>query len=209
MNQSNEIGELAKALAQAQGEMNPSVFDAVNPHFKSKYSKLPAIWDAIRGPLSKNGLSVIQTLGESNGQVTLTTTLCHSSGQWIRGTVPVISTKADNHGLTSGITYARRNSLSAIIGNVSDDDDDGNASVHSQNQIAKQQVQRISRQSADDLHAMFDKCPENFRKYVLNKISQEMKIGSFYELPTNCYDALRLSIEQNMVKQIEVKNDAK
>jgi len=207
MNQSNEIGELAKALAQAQGEMTPAAFDAVNPHYKSKYSKLPAIWEVCRGPLSKNSLCIMQTLSESENKIYLTTILAHSSGQWVKSVMPIISTKADNHGMTSGITYAKRNALVALLGIVSDDDyqdDDGNACVKEQANLRRPIVQKITREQADELHSMFDKCPENFRKYVLNKISQEMKIGTFYELPSNCYDALRLSIEQNMQKQIEV-----
>lgn len=199
MNQSNEIGELAKALAQAQSEIMPAVKDSANPFFKSKYADLTSVWNACRAALTKHSLAVCQTTDEMNGRLMLITTLMHSSGQWIRSHMPILSSKPDAQSMGSAISYSRRYALAAIAG-VTAEDDDGNAATRPQNASI---VQRITKEQADELHTMFNKCPEGFRKYVLNKISTEMKIGTFFELPANCYDALRLSIEQNMTKQVE------
>ena len=127
---SSEIGELAKALATAQGEMTAASKDATNPHFKSRYATLASVWDAIRGPLSRNGLSVSQVLEtpETGPGVIVRTLLIHASGQWIgsRYVMP-IADKLTPQAMGSAITYARRYALSAIVGIAPDDDDDGNA----------------------------------------------------------------------------------
>jgi len=124
MNQSEQINELAVALSKFQGEMTSVKKDAVNPFFKSKYATLDTIWEAIRKPLSDNGLSVIQTLGIGEGFTTLGTKLLHTSGQWVEGSMPLNPEKDTPQGLGSAITYARRYSLSAILGIVVDEDDD-------------------------------------------------------------------------------------
>ena len=127
---SAEIGELAKALAAAQGEMTAASKDASNPHFKSRYATLASVWDAIRGPLSRNGLSVSQVLEtpDAGPGVIVRTMLLHSSGQWIASRyVMPIPDKLTPQAVGSAITYARRYALSAIVGIAPDDDDDGNA----------------------------------------------------------------------------------
>ena len=43
MYKSNEISELAKALAAAQGELENASKNAANPHFKSKYADLAEV----------------------------------------------------------------------------------------------------------------------------------------------------------------------
>lgn len=126
LEKSDQINELSTALSKAQGEMEAAKKDATNPHFKSKYATLAAVWEAARAPLAKNGLSVIQSLSIVEKQIHLTTVLAHSSGQWISGIVPVVAEKQTPQGIGSAITYFRRFSLSAMIGVAPDDDDDGN-----------------------------------------------------------------------------------
>lgn len=119
------VNELATALSKTQGEMKPAAFDKVNPHFKSKYASLASCWDVVRAPLAKNGLSVTQTLEFEETILVLTTTLLHSSGQFLFSKMPVSGSTPQQLG--SSLTYVRRYSLCAILGIVSDDDDDGNA----------------------------------------------------------------------------------
>lgn len=128
MTQSENINELAGALAKAQGEIRGAVKDSTNPHFKSKYADLASVWDACRLPLSKHGLAVIQTTEPTdNGRVRVITTLAHSSGQWVRGTLDVAPTQNTPQGMGSALTYCRRYALAAMVGVAPDDDDDGNA----------------------------------------------------------------------------------
>jgi hypothetical protein len=124
--QSENIGELAAALAKAQSAMPNASKDATNPHFKSRYADLASIWDACRKPLTDNGLAVIQApVSVEAGYVGLTTTLLHASGQWIAETVSAPLTQNTAQSVGSALTYLRRYALAAMVG-VAPDDDDGN-----------------------------------------------------------------------------------
>lgn len=125
MNQSESIKELAAALSNAQKEIENVTKDSTNPHFRSRYASLAAVTDTCNTVLPKHGLSVSQTVETQDGQSVLVTKLMHTSGQWLRGIMPLILSKPDMQGLGSAITYARRYSLSAIV-NITQDDDDGN-----------------------------------------------------------------------------------
>ena len=124
---SPEIGELAKALAAAQGVMPPAKKSKTNPFHKNKYADLTDVWDAAKGPLSANGLSVTQLPASEAGYLILSTMLMHSSGQWIRNTFKIKSKADTAQDMGGALTYARRYAFAAIIGNSSDEDDDGNA----------------------------------------------------------------------------------
>lgn len=125
---SPSIGQLAKALAAAQGEITGALKDSKNPFFKSSYADLASCWDACRGPLSKNNLAVIQTTQAADTGVRVITMLAHASGEWVRGTLCMTPTKHDPQGIGSCITYARRYALAAIVGLAQIDDDANQAS---------------------------------------------------------------------------------
>ncbi len=131
MSQSELINELASALSKAQGEMQAAIKDKVNPFFKSSYADLGSVWDAARPVLSKYGLCVMQTteLSPDRNQVIMVTTLAHTSGQWMKSYLPLNPSKNDSQGMGAAITYLRRYSLSAIVGVVCDEDDDGETAV--------------------------------------------------------------------------------
>jgi len=124
--QSEQINELATALAKAQGRITGALKDSANPFFKSKYADLAACWDACRQPLSENGLSVIQVPESDETGVTVVTVLAHSSGQWIRSSLHMKPKDTTPQGVGSAITYARRYALAAFVG-LAQVDDDGNA----------------------------------------------------------------------------------
>lgn len=128
--QSEQIDQLATALSKAQGAMKSAAKSKENPFFKSHYADLPAVWEACRDALSKNGLAVIQTTQFDGTETWLETTLAHSSGQWMRSRYPVRPAKPDPQGLGSALTYSRRYALMAMVGVVAEDeDDDGEAAV--------------------------------------------------------------------------------
>jgi hypothetical protein len=123
---SPQLNELFAALAKAQGEMDSAKKSSDNPFFKSKYADLAEVWEAIRGPLSKNGLCLTQYPLGPEGVISI---LGHSSGQFIRSVIHLPADKKgqmDAQTIGSMITYARRYSASAIAG-IAQDDDDGNA----------------------------------------------------------------------------------
>lgn len=123
---SDPINELATALSKAQAEITGALKDSANPFFKSKYADLASCWDACRGPLTKNGLSVAQGTDVSSGHLYLITRLMHSSGQWLSSATPVTPKDDTPQAMGSALTYARRYALTAMVG-VAQVDDDGNA----------------------------------------------------------------------------------
>lgn len=123
---SDNIAEIATALAKAQGVVKGALKDNENPHFRSKYADLASVWDACREALSSNGLAVVQLPGRENGDLVMTTVLTHSSGQWIAGKLSAKPVKDDPQAIGSATTYLRRYALAAMVG-VAPEDDDGNA----------------------------------------------------------------------------------
>jgi hypothetical protein len=121
--------KLFAALAKAQAGIKPAELNSENPHFRSSYADLKAVWDACRAPLAENGLSVIQTFGLVGNAPVLNTILAHSSGQFMTSTIPLYAKEATPQALGSSITYMRRYALAAMVG-VAPDDDDGNAATH-------------------------------------------------------------------------------
>jgi hypothetical protein len=83
MSQSENIAELATALAKAQGAMTNAAMNRINPHFKSRYADLASILDAIRKPLSDNGLAIMQPTFFTDQEAWVETILMHTSGQWM------------------------------------------------------------------------------------------------------------------------------
>lgn len=137
LRKSQEIKELAAALAKAQGSFGTATKDALNPHFKQNYANLASVREASYKALSDNGLALTQfphwvseELGSGDWQ--LTTLLAHSSGDFIEVNCPLFLAKQDSQGFAAAMTYARRISWQSICGIVSDDpeeDDDGESNV--------------------------------------------------------------------------------
>lgn len=126
--QSENIGELAAALAKAQAEVGTVTKDSANPYFKSNYASLAAVWEATRPILSKHQLSVVQMPSHDEAGYYVETQLMHSSGQWIRSRTYMKPAKDDPQGIGSLISYARRYALQAVT-MICPDDDDGEAAM--------------------------------------------------------------------------------
>jgi hypothetical protein len=126
MQHSEQIDQLATALAKAQGSMGGALKDSANPFFKSKYADLESVWTACRKALSENGISVVQGASASETSVAITTMLLHSSGQWMRDTLPLQPKDMSPQGIGSALTYGRRYALAGMVG-VYQTDDDGEA----------------------------------------------------------------------------------
>ena len=134
MTRSDQINELAAALANAEEEMENARRDSENPHFRSQYAGLASVRKASR-PLAKHGLALIQSprlvsTGDGTWAVEVETLLLHASGQWIGDVLAVPIATPSAQAIGSGITYGRRYALAAFVGIApAGDDDDGNAAV--------------------------------------------------------------------------------
>lgn len=128
MRTSIETDKIAPAILAAQTEIGNALKNAKNPHFKNNYADLGSVIEAVKGPLNKHGIAVIQSLSEgANTQgLSLSTRLLHSSGQWIEDTATTPLSKQDPQGVGSATTYLRRYSLAAMLC-ITQEDDDGEA----------------------------------------------------------------------------------
>lgn len=206
MAQSETINELAAALSKAQGEMQAAIKDKINPFFKSSYADLGSVWDAARPVLSKHGLCIMQTteLATDRNQVIMVTTLAHTSGQWMKSYLPLNPSKNDSQGMGAAITYLRRYSLSALVGVVCDDDDDGETSVGRGKAQEKQQppaqnnqppaqdkpaaIERVGKAEIIALTTLIQNLDEESNKSFLDWISKNFNARSVQDIPRNCFD---------------------
>lgn len=128
MQTSEKIDLVAAAVVKAQGEIKHALKDSTNPHFKSKYADLGSVWEAAKAALKSNDLAALQDAVSNDTSVGVRTRILHKSGQWIEFEPAMIALEKRNaQGLGSALTYGRRYSLSAALGVVADEDDDGNA----------------------------------------------------------------------------------
>lgn len=122
------VETFAEAFLKVQSAIKPAIKDTANGAFKgTKYADLGAVWDAVKGPLHDNGFAIIQSPDFEGETMWLKTTILHVSGDKMEGRYPLRPTKNDPQGYGSALTYARRYSISAMLGVIADDDDDGNA----------------------------------------------------------------------------------
>lgn len=149
MNKSDSIKNLAKALVEFQSEVKDPKRDANNPFFKSKYVTLDTLIDTVRPILTKHGLAYFQEPVSEDGKIGCRTILVHESGEFMEGMPFYMNvTKNDPQGAGSALTYARRYSLSAMVGVAWDDDDDANVASGNvkREKTTKEKVKDIAKQ---------------------------------------------------------------
>jgi hypothetical protein len=217
MAQSEVINELASALSKAQGEMQAAIKDKVNPFYKSSYADLGSVWDAARPVLSKHGLCVMQTTEiNADGKIVMVTTLAHTSGQWMKSFLPLNPAKPDSQGIGAAITYLRRYSLSALVGVVCDDDDDGETSAGRGKAQDKQQppaqnnqyqeksapIERLGKTEIIALTTLIKNLDEESNKSFLDWIKKNFNANSLQDIPKSCYEKCMVSLN-NKIKYLK------
>jgi len=132
---SETIGLIAGALAKAQIELaNPekSLTATIRSPFPRegdrsfRYASLSSGLDLLRKSLGRHEIATVQTtsIDEGAGLIRLTTTLAHSSGEWVSSDWPVcpVSETATPHRMGAALTYARRYALFTLVGIAGEDD---------------------------------------------------------------------------------------
>lgn len=180
LRRSDAIGQIAAAMAAAQGEIEGAAKGKVNPHFKSRYADLASVWDACRDALSKHGIAVFQSPSADGPCVTVTTLLAHKSGEWIEDDLTMTAGQNTPQAIGSCITYARRYALAAMVG-VAPEDDDGNAASQSNERpqaVAKpasapegfdnwlSDLEAVADEGTEALKAAWSKSQPYMRKYL-------------------------------------------
>ena len=132
---SSSIGNLAAALAKAQVELvNPEKSMVATMPADGKraaeqifrYAPLCSGLDIVRKTLGRHEIATVQAtaIDKAAGFVNVTTTLAHSSGEWISSDWPVCSLEdmASPKRMGAALTYARRYALFALVGITGEDD---------------------------------------------------------------------------------------
>ncbi len=134
---SESIGAIAAALAKAQAELaNPE--KSLTATIRSpvpregertfRYAPLSSGLDIVRKTLGQHEIATVQATAIDNeaGLIRLTTTLAHSSGEWMSSDWPVcpISETSTPHRMGAALTYARRYALFTLVGIAGEDDFD-------------------------------------------------------------------------------------
>jgi ERF superfamily protein len=141
---SESFAALATALAKAQAELiNPEKTStatlrtgrAGEPDRPFRYAPLASGLNIVRKTLGKHEIAMVQTtaIDAATNMVHLTTTLAHSSGEWIASDWPVCGTAETSNPQRMGeaLTYARRHSLFTLVGIAGEDDLDAPAALQS------------------------------------------------------------------------------
>lgn len=124
MKTSEQLNELFSALSKAQENIKNAQKEGYNPMFKSNYTTVTSVLEAIK-TVYKENISIIQ-MPESDK---LITRVGHSSGQWLEIETPLFigepkgMSKMQAYG--NAVTYARRYALVSLFG-IGQEDNDGN-----------------------------------------------------------------------------------
>lgn len=190
MQRSEQIDQLAASLVKAQAKLPSAKKNATNPHFRSHYADLKAINEAA-AVIHEFGLSWVQGGEVRDGQFGIETTLLHISGQYISGFTPVIvgDTARSNgpQAWGSGITYARRYGLSALLGIAADEDDDGNSAQNTRSQA--RQDAPAPKPQADIL----SKVVEQFDAKIVGVVTEGRKHWGEFVCPIGARKGQKLS----------------
>ena len=150
MRTSTSISAIAKSLAAASASLRNPGQDATNPHFRSKYTSLVGLIDSLRAPLAAQGIIVLQPVSSPvAGRVRVTTTLLHSSGEWMSSTADLPS-GATAQSFGAAVAYLRRYALQSMLGvsGDADADDDVEAERARAEKPAKAVVKKSSTTAA-------------------------------------------------------------
>lgn len=125
---SAETANLFKAIGEVQANDLHVVPNKKNPHYKSDYADLSAVWALLRPHLQAAKLAVVQV---PVGEFELVTRVQHESGEFLEFRMRMVPDRKGPQECGKVITYAKRYALKAVFG-VTDEmeDDDANSATH-------------------------------------------------------------------------------
>jgi hypothetical protein len=174
---SPQIGAIAAALAKAQAQLaNPEKMLTATIHSSDprgslrtfRYASLASGLDLVRKALGGNEIAVVQTtaIERKSKLIQLTTTLAHSSGEWLAAEWPVCAVEdaANPQRLGTALTYARRYSLFALVGIAGEDDLD----APERSEISDTTLPQVTLNNGDPRPQGSDAIAEPMRSVALN-----------------------------------------
>ena len=201
MKKSENIEEIAKSLIEFRKNLKQPQKDANNPFFKSSYTTLDKVIEAIDETAPNHGLSFTQwAVSNEQGNVGVETLLLHSSGQYIHyDAIYMKPEKNTPQAIGSAITYSRRYTISAIFGITSDEDDDGNQATGNKSK-PKQDAGKLElvKMNADVLaKVLTSKGNEQTREDIIKAYTQDANINNFTNQQlTQLAERIKAKVEQ-------------
>jgi len=157
---SEKIENISADMCKAQADMSNAVKNSNNPFHRSKYADLGSVRDVVVPAFNAHNIAVVQASQFIDGKVAVTTTLLHSSGEWIASTLEAhlhtAQGKSDKEEGTNPqllgrmITYLRRYAL-ASMACIAQADDDGDAFRVARAPVPQKQPQQKQTPPAADL----------------------------------------------------------
>lgn len=193
MKHSENLDQLAPALAIAQGLIKCAYKDKDNPFFSSRYADLNAVWASCREQLSSNGLSVLQGCESREGKNYINTMILHKSGQWVKSememTLPDPNVQhVDKFGkvkqvnvyqlIGSAMTYMRRINLAGMVGVAPGDDTDDDANCLTPVEKVPKSEKKLIKPSEEKKSAEHLETFEDWKKR-LNVYDEKSAINQF------------------------------
>jgi hypothetical protein len=174
--------KIAKALHEAQGLMTGVKKDSKNPFYKSTYSSLGSVFEAVMAPFQACDIAVTQVMDVTEGgHMLLITKLIHVSGEMIESKM-ILPSITDPQKIGGAITYYKRYSLQSIAG-VPSTDDDGQEAVK-----AVRIEEFIKERTANDPISAVDlqklKAHPNFCPELERDILDKLKLESLSQIKT-------------------------
>lgn len=164
----NKTATLVEALAAAQLEMKNPEFDSTvkygNTQFR--FASLQAMLKSALPPLNKHGIALTQPSFQLDSGVWVIRTTLHKGDQTIFGDMPIIASDNKAQGFGSGVTYAKRYGLSALVGIAADEDDDGGEAA----------------KSPPDIHLISEAQQQQLRDEIANTGSDHEKFLAFFQV---------------------------
>ena len=135
--QSEQLDQLGAALAKAQSQIKSALKENTvkTVQHSYRYADFAAVVEASRPALTENGIAVVQMplCDPETGRVIVSTMLLHASGQWLRSATSANPRDLSPQSVGSAISYLKRYGLSAMVGVVSEEDDDAQAAQPASN----------------------------------------------------------------------------
>ena len=191
--QSETIGKLALALSKAQSEFNKAISDSQNPFYKSKYADLSTIINATREALSLHEIALMQFVSGDVNKVSVTTRICHSSGEWLESTISGKPAKQDCQQQGAVATYLRRYAQAGIL-NIAQEDDDYESGMN-----RNKKPETISSLEMETLANLMGKLSE---PKIIQKMFDAFNIKELGDLPKKNFQTVMTTLK----KRIEIKN---
>ncbi len=93
---SETIDKIAKAITNVQAKMQMVTKESTvdTGIFTYQYASFSTVWNSLRELLTASELCVVQDAKSDDKEVTVSTRIIHSSGQWIESVMPINSSMA-------------------------------------------------------------------------------------------------------------------